>query len=187
MRARFIDDEAQESDEEESDDTDVKSVTTEVAQQEDEDFIVEVVARRFGFAPRVEFNSGESVSANQLVPLDPTALVGIRGKCSVGYNSDCSKPRGEPSFTGSGVSGGDIKTSILIGDNYGEPSRKTSSKRRKVVPQAVLKSVVPASISERCRLSQRQAPLLSSSSQAVSPNAVSTVQTTAMDQASTSI
>lgn len=184
---RFIDEEAEEEIDTEAEDSDIDdlSVTTEVAAAEDEDFIVEVVKRRFGL---VELNSGAGVSANQLIPAQSATVVGLRQACGTGYNSDCSRPSTKSGDPVSGVELGDSKHNpVVIGDNYSGPSSTPSGSRRKKLPKTSQQSVVSSSISERAN-SQRKAALPISSSQ-VPSNAISAVrqETTAMDTETTAL
>lgn len=187
-KGHWIDDKAedQEADtepEEEDSDFDDLSVTTEVAAAEDEEFIVEVVKRRFGL---VELNSGAGVQANQLISAQSTSLVGLREQCGQRYNSDCSKPRVQSGDPVSGVQLGDVKSSVVIGSGYSGPSTTPSGTRRKKLLKTAQQSVVSSSISERAN-SLSKAKVHTNSPQAVSSNAVQTgVQATAMDVEKTS-
>lgn len=180
-KSRFIDDEAEEEIDTEAEDSDIDdlSVTTEVAAAEDEDFIVEVVKRRFGIVEQL--NLGTGVSANQPLQAQPASLVGLRQSCSVGYNSDCSKPvvkSGDPLSSGQL---GDVKSSVVIGSGYSGPSTTPSGSRRKKLPKASQQSVVPSSISQRAN-SLSKAKVHTNSPQALQANAVSSgVQASAMD------
>lgn len=178
---RFIDDEAEEEiDTEEADsDLDDLSVTTEAAAAEDEEFIVEVVKRRFGV---VELNSGTGVQADKSLSSQSTSLVGLRGNCGQGYNSDCSRPSTKPRDPISSVQLGDSKHNpVVIGDNYSGPSSTPSGSRRKKLPKTSQQPVVPASISDRAN-SFGKAKVHTNSPQTLQANAVSSgVQTSAMD------
>lgn len=185
-KSRFIDDEAEEDTEpnEEDSDLDDISVTTDIAAAEDEDFIVQVVKRRFGI---VELDSGAGLQENKFIQAQPAPLVGLRTNCCVGYNSDCSKPvvkSGDP--LGSGQLG-DVKNPVVIGSGYSGPSTTPSGSRRKKLPKTAQQSVVPSSISERAN-SQRKAALPNNSSE-VPANAISAVrqETTAMDTETTAL
>lgn len=186
-KSRFIDDEAEEEIDTEAEDSDIDdlSVTTEVAAAEDEDFIVEIVKRRFGL---VELNSGKGVQADQSLSSQSTSLVGLRSHCGQGYNSDCSRPSTKSGDPIGSVQLGDSKHNpVVIGDNYSGPSSTPSGSRRKKLPKTSQQSVVPSSISERAN-SQRKAAIPNSSSE-VSANAISAVrqETTAMDTETTAL
>jgi len=184
-KGRWIDDKAEDQDEdteleEEDSDIDDISVTTDVAAAEDEDFIVEVVKRRFGIAEQL--NLGTGVAPNQLIQAQPTALAGLRSECGKRYNSDCSAPRIQSGDPVSGVQLGDVKSSVVIGSGYSGPVISPSGSRRKKLPKASQQSVVPSSISERARSAQLKAKVLPISPQALQANAVSSgVQASAMD------
>jgi len=182
-KTAFIDDEAQEEtptdDQEEDSDLDDISVTTDVAAAEDEDFIVEVVGRRFGLK---QLNSVTGFSEDKSLQAQSTSLVGLRQQCSVGYNSDCSKPRDKSGGSELSVQPSDIKSSVVIGGGYSGPSTTPSGSRRKKLPKTTQQSVVPSSISERARSAQLKAKVLPISPQALQANAVSSgVQASAMD------
>lgn len=195
QKSRFIDDEAEEDNplsEEEDSDIDDLSITTEAAAAEDEDFIVEIVKRRFGIAERIELDSGSGVAADialssgSLRPV--SSLVGLRGSCSVGYNSDCSKPVSKSGSSGVCVPASDQKSTVDRGLHESGPSGSVRGGRSRKLPKTSLQPVVSTSLSQRVKSSQHKAAVSSNTTQ-VSADAISTgVQAaTPMDTTSTAL
>lgn len=150
LRSKFIDDEAEEE-EPESDICSDEEIDTAAATEEDEQFIVEVVTRRFGLQPdRVENLAGRTGNSSSLV-VEP--YKGLRQQCSGGYNSDCSAPRtritAESGGTVGSISSGDFKSPLVIGTRLEGKISTSRGKCRKVVPKASRESVVSTPVSER--------------------------------------
>lgn len=162
--SRFIDEEADDEGEqfdtpEEDSDIDNLSVSTEVAAAEDEDFIVEVVKRRFGLAEQLDRGTGvatdNTVSSSSVPQL--TSLAGLRSGCSVGYNSDCSRPVAKPSSSARSLQQSGELSSLasdpgitLVGD------QKVRDQSSRVVRKKARTSVVPLSGRVKSALSKAE-------------------------------
>lgn len=173
----FIDDEATEADTEEDSgfENSDEEIDTARLEKEDEDFIVEVVARRFGLR---QLDSDCTVT----VTGPPGSLATPSSSCWHGVSSSSQyscRSSVERDNKSSG-SGSDSGTSDRLG--LPETSSKvrggssgSRGKRRKVVPQAALKSLVSTSLSGRVQSALKKA-VLPVSTEAVSTDAVPSVR-----------
>jgi len=173
LRGKFIDDEAEDDEQESQEDQDDVSETDTAALEADEAFVVDVVARRFGFQPD-QFNLSKDLAGH---PDDTKSLVvgqssdscKLRGQCSEVRSTDrdpnSHRSRQKPCDSKGSDFPNCQSATLDIGSDQIRLRNTTSGGRSKKLRKTTFEPVVSTTLQERIQSSQLKKAVSSSSTE----------------------